>query len=57
VAGFIILALIVLLATADTLGRLLIDPTFHASEVILGTLMGALLVLAGLETFSRGIKK
>jgi hypothetical protein len=53
VAGFVILGLIVLLATVDTLGRLLIDRDFHASEVILGTLIGALLVLAGLETVTR----
>lgn len=53
ISGFVILAMIVLLATADTFGRLLISPDFHASELILGTLVGALLLLLGIETVNR----
>jgi ABC-type Fe3+-siderophore transport system permease subunit len=55
----VILLMIVLLVTADTLGRLLVSPDFHASELILGTLIGALLLLLGIETVNRlpGVKK
>ena len=58
-AGIVILVMIVLLVVADTLGRLLISPDFHASELILGTLIGALLLLLGIETVNRlpGTKK
>jgi hypothetical protein len=37
----------------DTLGRLLLDPNFHASELFLGTLIGALLLLLGIEGVTR----
>ena len=59
IAGIVILVMIVLLVVADTLGRLLISPDFHASELILGTLIGALLLLLGIETVNRlpGTKK
>lgn len=59
IAGVVILLMIVLLVTADTLGRLLVSPDFHASELILGTLIGALLLLLGIETVNRlpGVKK
>ena len=53
IAGAVILTMIVLLVTVDTLGRLLLDPTFHASELFLGTLIGALLLLLGIEGVSR----
>lgn len=53
IAGFVILLMIVLLVTADTLGRLYVSPDFHASELILGTLIGALLILLGIETAVR----
>lgn len=45
--------MIVLLVVVDTLGRLLVDPGFHASELFLGTLIGALLLLLGIEGVSR----
>jgi hypothetical protein len=45
----VILACIVLTAVVDPLGRLFVDRNFHASEVFLGTLVGALVVLLGLS--------
>ena len=45
--------MIVLIVSVDTLGRLLVDPQFHASELFLGTLIGALLLLLGIEGVSR----
>ena len=59
IAGGVILTMIALLVMVDTLGRLFIDPNFHASELILGTLIGALLLLLGIEGVSRipGIPK
>lgn len=53
IAGGVILTMIVLLVVVDTLGRLLINPEFHASELFLGTLIGALLLLLGVEGVSR----
>ncbi len=53
IAGSVILLMIVLLVVVDTLGRLFIDPTFRASELFLGTLIGALLLLLGVEGISR----
>ena len=47
IAISVILAMIVLLVTVDTLGRLFIDPQFHASELFLGTLVGAMIPLLG----------
>lgn len=37
------------LVVADTLGRLLIDPTFHVSEIIFASLSGTLILLLGIE--------
>lgn len=45
--------MIVLIVVVDTLGRLYIDPSFHASEVALGTLIGALLLIVGIEGAAR----
>jgi len=53
IAGGVILTMIVLIVVVDTLGRLLVDPAFHASELFLGTLIGALLLLLGIEGVSR----
>lgn len=53
IAGGVILTMIVLIVVVDTLGRLLVDPSFHASELFLGTLIGALLLLLGIEGVSR----
>ena len=49
----VILAMIVLLVTVDTFGRLFVDPAFHSSELFLGTLIGALLLMLGIEGVSR----
>lgn len=53
IAGVVILTMIALLVVADNLGRLFIDPNFRASELILGTLIGALLLLLGIEAVNR----
>jgi len=53
IAGIVVLAMIVLQVLVDNLGKLLIDPNFHASELILGTLVGTLIILLGIETVSR----
>lgn len=50
---FVILLMVVLLVVVDTLGRLFVDRDFHASELFLGTLIGALLLLLGIEGASR----
>lgn len=53
IAGSVIIVLIILLVVADTLGRLLVSREFHASELILGTLIAALMVLLGIEGLNR----
>lgn len=53
VSGGVILAVIVLLTLVDTFGRLYVDPNFHIDELALGTLVGALLLLLGIEGISR----
>jgi hypothetical protein len=53
VAGFVILALIAFLVVVDTLGRLLINPNFHVGDAAFGALVGALLLLAGVEVVGR----
>jgi len=53
ISGVVILVMIVLLGITDTLGRLLIDPNFHASEVIFGILISTLIILLGIEGLSR----
>lgn len=51
VASFVvILALLILTVTADTLGRLLVDSEFHSSEAIVLSLVGAILGYATIET-------
>lgn len=51
IASFIvILSLLILTVTADTLGRLLVDPAFHSSEAIVLSLVGAILGYATIET-------
>lgn len=59
IAGAVILLMIVLLVTVDTLGRLFVDPSFRASELFLGTLIGALMLILGIEFVNRfpGIPK
>ena len=53
IAGAVILLMIVMLVVVDTIGRLFVDPAFRASELFLGTLIGALLLLLGIETVTR----
>lgn len=53
VSGGVILALIVLLVAADTFGRLLLRPDFTVSELFLGSLIGALLLLVGIDVAAR----
>lgn len=53
VAGFVILVLIVFLAVADTVGRLLFRPDFHVGDAIFAALIGALMLLVGVEGISR----
>ena len=52
-AGITMLSLVTLLVVVDSFGRLLIDRDFHVSELFLGTLVGAVLVLAGIEGITR----
>ena len=54
----VILLMVVLLVVVDTIGRLLV-PGFHASELFFGTLVGALLMLLGIEGITKlpGLRK
>lgn len=52
-AAITVLALLVLLVISDVFGRLFLDRDFHVSEVIFGTLAGALLILLGIEGAAR----
>lgn len=53
IAGVVFLVCIVLLVVVDTVGKVLIGPDFHASDLFLGTLIGALLLILGIETVNR----
>jgi hypothetical protein len=53
VAGVVILLMIVVLVLVDSLGRLFVNPDFHIDELALGTLIGALLLLLGIEGINR----
>ena len=48
---------ILLIVVADTLGRLYVDPTFHASEIIFSVMVGAVGALVGTELLARIPKK
>lgn len=52
-AGAVTLSMVVLLVVADTLGKFIVGPDFHVSEVIFGTLVGALLAFVGVEALVR----
>jgi uncharacterized membrane protein YgaE (UPF0421/DUF939 family) len=56
-AGIVTLSMVVLLVVADVVGRLFIDPSFKVSEILFGTLVGALLAFVGVETLVRLPKK
>lgn len=45
-------ALVAFTVLIDSMGRLFIDPTFHVSEVLFGSLVAAWLALVGLEGLS-----
>jgi uncharacterized integral membrane protein len=49
IAAFVLLGLIACAALADTFGRLFIDSSFHADTAIIGSLLGGLLLMLGLE--------
>ena len=53
VSGSVILGLIALLVIADTAGRLFIDPSFRVGELFLGSLIGALMLLVGIDVAAR----
>lgn len=56
-AVVVILCCIVLVVAADNIGRLFIDRDFHASDIFLFTLVGALGALLGTELLARVPKK
>lgn len=56
-SGVVVLLMIVLLVVSDVFGRLFVDPGFHVNEIIVGTMVGALLALLGIETLLRLPKK
>lgn len=53
IAGGVILSLIFFLVVVDSLGRLFIDPTFRVGEIFLGSLLGALMLLVGIDVAAR----
>lgn len=53
VAGAVILACIVFLVVVDALGRLFIRADFHVGDIFIGSLLGALLLVIGVEGASR----
>lgn len=61
VAAVVILALLVFLAVFDTIGKAVIGAGFGVSDVIFGSLLGAFLVVSGIEVASRfspgGVRK
>ncbi len=46
-------ALVIFVTVADVGGRLFVDPSFHISDVMLGTLVGALLLALGIDVSRR----
>lgn len=52
-AGVVILILIVFVVLTDLLGRLFVDGSFRVSDAMLGTLIGALLLLVGIDISTR----
>ncbi len=53
VAGAVILGCIVFLVVVDALGRLFVDRDFHVGDIFIGSLLGALLLVIGVEGASR----
>lgn len=52
-AGVVILTALFLMVVLDNFGRLFIDPTFHVSDFLFSTLVGALLAIVGVEILAR----
>ena len=53
IAAIALLLLIVIVVFVDLFGRLLIDNEFRVSDLMLGTLIGALLLLVGIDVSKR----
>lgn len=53
IAFIVCLILLAMLVTVDTFGRLLVDPGFRASELFGSALIGAIMLLVGLEAAVR----
>ena len=51
----VFLALSVLVALVDALGRLFLNPDFHVDSVVFGFIFGTLLALLGLEGLNRAL--
>ena len=52
-AGIVVLLLIAVVVLADIFGRLLVDDQFRISDLMLGTLLGALLYIIGIDVSRR----
>jgi hypothetical protein len=52
-AGIVLLILIIIVVLVDLFGRLLVDDHFRVSDLMLGTLIGALLLLVGIDISKR----
>lgn len=52
-AGAVVLILIIVVVLTDLFGRLFVDEQFRVSDMMLGTLMGALLLLVGIDVSKR----
>jgi hypothetical protein len=52
-AGVVLLFLVVVVVITDLFGRLFIDAGFRVSDLMLGTLIGGLLLVAGIDISKR----
>jgi uncharacterized membrane protein YgaE (UPF0421/DUF939 family) len=52
-AGVAVLLLIVVVVLTDLFGRLFVDETFRVSDLMLGSLIGALLLIIGIDVSKR----
>jgi hypothetical protein len=53
VAIVVVLFLLIILVVVDIFGRLFVDHSFHVDPVMFGSLLGAFLILVGVEGASR----
>jgi hypothetical protein len=49
VCGVTMLALLAFLIIVDAIGRLFVDPGFHIDDIMVGSLLGALLLVLGVS--------